>query len=149
MAFPNTDLWFEGELACFEYLTSELQADAGKNAFIAEIPPSAVNVWFFEINGQGEDELDFEINMDSPGCAPEWGISARVFGRFINRRDAQILAGQLRSKLPITEDGLQGVHRLRPRTEPRITKGEVPNRKGGVIPVWELEYKLWAVLKDN
>ncbi len=137
----QVELWPDAEETLLKFLISETGSKKGSNAFLAELPATAYNSWFFEINGGGEP-LDFEWNMDTPGGCGDWKMWAKVEGVFIVRRDAQLLAGKIRSILPTEEKFKDNIFRFKPRSEPMVNEALVPDRRGKNIKGWKLIYEL-------
>ncbi len=147
MPITNRKIWQEAEQRCFDYLTSEIGDSPHVTAYISEMPAGSYNTWYFEIQGGGEP-LDYEFNMDTKGGCGEWKMNAQVEGAFTERKDAQYLAGTLRSILPTDELEITEVFRFRPRSEPRIIRDFV-ERDGKTIAVWLLTYELEVIIQES
>ncbi len=148
MAINNPDIWNEVESKVFDVFSAAVGDQKGITCFVGEIPPQAYNCWMFEINGGGEP-LDAMFNSDFPGNCGRWRMSAMVKGVFADRRNAQHLAGVVRTLVPFKEDAIANLKWCRPVGEPVLTRVSVPDRKGGEIECWDVEYPLEVIMKDD
>jgi len=136
------------ENAIFDMFAAKMGDARGITCAVGDIPPQAYNFWSFEINGGGEP-LDAMFTNGFPGNCGRWRMNAMVRGIFAERSDAQLLAGVVRTIVPIVEGGLANVHWLRPLSEPTFASVDVPDRQGGFIECLQVEYPLEVIMKDD
>lgn len=132
----------------FDMFSAKMGNAKGISCAVGRIPAQAYNFWMFEINGGGEP-LDAMFTSDFPGNCGRWRMNALVQGIFAERSDAQLLAGVVRTLVPIAEGGLANVHWLRPVGEPTFATVPVDNRRGGFIECWQIDYPLEVIMKDD
>ena len=148
MPIENPDIWNKVEQAVFDVFADKTGKQNGISCAVGEIPPQAYNFWMFEINGGGEP-LDAMFNSDFPGNCGRWRMSAMVKGVFADRKNAQHLAGVVRTLVPFKENAIANLFWLRPVGEPVLSRVTVPNGKGGEINCWDIEYPLEVIMIED
>jgi len=148
MAITNPDIWNKVETDVLDYFRGEVGSANGINSFQGELPPQAYNCWMFEIN-DGPEPLDAMFVSDFQGNCGRWRMSAMVMGVFTERKDAQHLAGVIRTLVPFAEDQLDNLKWLRPVGEPVLSRVLIPDRRGKDINCWQMEYPLEVIMKED
>ena len=132
----------------FDMFSAKMGNARGITAFVGDIPEQAYNCWMFGISG-GREPLDSAFTNGFPGNCGRWRMYAMVRGVFAERADAQLLAGVVRTLVPIVEGGLANVHWLIPLGEPTFEQVQVSDRKQGELRCWQIEYPLEVIMKDD
>jgi len=147
MAITNPKIWSEVETAVLSYFAGKVGDQVRYKAFRGEIPEGAYNCWMFEING-GPEPLDAMFVTNLPGNCGRWRMSAMVEGVFVERNDAQYLAGVVRTLVPVNEDFMANVKWLRPVGEPTIERVIIGSR-GKDVNCWRVQYPLEIIMIED
>jgi len=148
MAIVNPAIWNEVEKKVFDVFSAAAGDQDGVTCFVGEIPPQGYNCWMFEINGGGEP-LDAMFNSDFVGNCGRWRMSAMVKGIFVDRANAQYLAGVVRTLVPFKENAIKGLKWCRPVGEPVLTRVSVTDRNGSDFECWDMEYPLEVIMLED
>ena len=146
--------WDNAELTIFGFFQTLLGGTYEVDAFIGELPKdfeyaSVDGVWMVGMEGGGTP-LDFDQNINTPGGWVEKELGVRFDGIWNTRDQAKRVAGQLMDALPITENAINGVRRLRPTEEPMIERGIVERAAdqslAGDMRVWRVACPMLALI---
>jgi len=137
--------WVGAETSILGFFRDILEGSA-ENSFIGELPKDfqyseEAGMFMFSLTGGGQP-LDFDFNMNTPGSCGEKEFLGMLEGVWTSREEAQRMASIVMDNLPIPENQLTGIRRIRPTENPSLERVTIPRRSdqeiGGDMRVWQM-----------
>lgn len=106
MPIAIEDAWPEAERIVFDRIAEQTGTKEGATAFLSDVlPPSAMNIWRLSTGGG-----DAQTTWGGNACFGFMRFDAIIEGRYKDRKQAQLFAGQVMSMLNDTNNFFQTRH---------------------------------------